>query len=80
MAMIQLQIISGIAKGLTRSADSLLVLDESPEDIAEAERMSIARSDPRAVKLREDIFAAIRRTVELWSSDASVCDVSVSCL
>jgi hypothetical protein len=32
----QLQTLSGVAKGLTRMQDSLLILDESSEDRAEA--------------------------------------------
>ncbi|KAG1853381.1 hypothetical protein F4604DRAFT_2044461 [Suillus subluteus] len=35
----QLQTLSGVAKGLTRMQDSLLILDESPEERAEAERL-----------------------------------------
>lgn len=38
--------------------------------------MALAREDPRMAKLRQDIFAAISRTLELWSTDASVSDVS----
>ncbi|KAG1744571.1 armadillo-type protein [Suillus paluster] len=38
----QLQTLSGVAKGLTRTQDSLLILDESPEERAEAERLQRA--------------------------------------
>ena len=42
---------------------------------AEAEKIGLARDDPRATKLREVIFAAIRGVVELWSVDAGVGNV-----
>ncbi|KAI6009284.1 armadillo-type protein [Pisolithus marmoratus] len=50
--ILQLQTLTGISKGLTRTTDSLLVLEEN----------------------REDIFNAIRSTIEVWSGDASVSD------
>ena len=68
---------SGVAKGLTRTLDGLSVL-ESESDLnmqAEAEKIRLARDDPRATKLREVIFAAIRGIVELWSVDAGVGNV-----
>ncbi|KAF9237195.1 armadillo-type protein [Melanogaster broomeanus] len=74
VAIVQLQTLSGVAKGLTRSADSLLIIDETPAERADAERLRQARDDYRMVKLREDLFAAVRSTVELWSTDASVSD------
>lgn len=47
--------------------------DESdPQYQAEVEAIKVAREDVRAVKLRENIFAAIRAVVELWSADASI--------
>jgi hypothetical protein len=69
--------LSGIAKGLTRTPEGLSVLeDESDLGVqAEAERIRLARDDPRATKLREAIFAAIRGVVELWSVDAGVGNV-----
>ncbi|KIN96655.1 hypothetical protein M404DRAFT_931992 [Pisolithus tinctorius Marx 270] len=73
--ILQLQTLTGVSKGLTRTTDSLLVLEESsPADQAEAERLQRARNDYRMVKLREDIFNAIRSTIEVWSGDASVSD------
>jgi hypothetical protein len=69
--------LSGVAKGLTRTFDGLLVLEcESDLNVqAEAEKIRLARDDPRATKLREVIFAAIRGVVELWSVDAGVGNV-----
>ena len=68
---------SGVAKGLTRTLDGLSVLEsESDSNMqAEAEKIRLARDDPKATKLREVIFAAIRGVVELWSVDAGVGNV-----
>ena len=68
---------SGVAKGLTRTLDCLSVLEgESYSNVqAEAEKIKLARDDPRATKLREVVFAAIRGVVELWSVDAGVGNV-----
>ena len=72
--IIQLQTLSGIAKGLTRTADSLF-FDEDPNEQLETGRMGRAREDPRMVKLRNAMFSAIRTTLEYWSTDAGVSDV-----
>ncbi|KAG9308679.1 armadillo-type protein [Chiua virens] len=74
VAIIQLQTLSGVAKGLTRTADTLLIIDETPVERAEAERLRRARDDYRMVKLRENLYAATRSSFELWSTDASVSD------
>jgi len=74
---VNLVTLSGVAKGLTRTLDGLSVL-ENESDLnmqAEAEKIRAARDDPRATKLREVIFAAIRDVVELWSVDAGVGNV-----
>ncbi len=77
MAVQQLETLTGVARGLTRVTDSLLALDDSPEVQAAIGDMNRAREDERVLKLREAILSAIRGTVELWSTDASVCDVSI---
>ncbi|CDO75722.1 hypothetical protein BN946_scf184493.g20 [Trametes cinnabarina] len=74
MAVQQLETLTGVSRGLTRVNDSLLALDDSPEVQAALEEMNRAREDHRVVKLREGILSAIRGTVELWSTDASVSD------
>ena len=74
MIIIQLQTLSGVAKGLTRTADSLF-FDESPTEQLQTGRMERARADPRMVKLRDDMFSAISTTLEYWSTDAGVSDV-----
>lgn len=74
MTIIQLQTLTGVAKGLTRTADSLF-FDESPTEQLETGRMARAREDPRMVKLRDSMFSAISTTLEYWSTDAAVSDV-----
>ncbi|KAI0937932.1 hypothetical protein AcW1_002387 [Taiwanofungus camphoratus] len=74
VAIQQLETISGIAKGLTGTTDSLLVLDDSPATQEETKQMKHARDDPRMIRIREVVLGAIRRTVELWSTDAGVSD------
>lgn len=71
----QLQTLSGVAKGLTRATDSSLGFDESPQEKAEVERMQRAREDVRMIKLRESMFSLIRSAVDLWSTDASITGV-----
>ncbi|KAG1808060.1 armadillo-type protein [Suillus subaureus] len=70
----QLQTLSGVAKGLTRTQDSLLILDESPEERAEAERLQRARDNYTMAKVREDLFNTIRNVATFWSTDAGVSD------
>ncbi|TFK19652.1 ARM repeat-containing protein [Coprinopsis marcescibilis] len=70
--ILQLEILSGIAKGLTRTNESLYYDEESAETVSETEQIKIAREDPRIVKLREDIFVSIRNVVEIWSVDAEI--------
>jgi hypothetical protein len=74
-AILQLQTLTGVAKGLTRMADPIIVLEESDDDEAQAARMRSAYEDPRMIGLRTSIFTAMRGTVDLWSMDASVSDV-----
>lgn len=74
MAVQQLETISGVARGLTRTSDSLLVLDESPEVQMLAQQMQQARADPRTVNLRQGLLDAIRKVVDIWCADASISD------
>lgn len=71
----QLQTIAGVARGLTRTSESLLIFDDSPDIQQELESMKRAREDQRAVQLRAAIFDGIRRSIDLWSTDASVSNV-----
>lgn len=77
MAVQQLETISGVARGLTRTSDSLLVLDESPEVQKLAQQMQQARADPRTVNLRQGLLDAIRKVVDIWCADASISDVRI---
>ncbi|TFK73053.1 ARM repeat-containing protein [Pluteus cervinus] len=70
-AILQLDILSGVAKGLTRTSD-VNSTDDSPELQAELKKIEAARENPQIVKLRDDIYAAIRHIMELWSTDAEV--------
>ena len=74
--MQQLQTIAGVARGLTRTNESLLIFDDSPDIQKELEQMKHARQDQRVVRIREAILDGIRRTVNLWSTDATVGNVS----
>ncbi|KIP05962.1 hypothetical protein PHLGIDRAFT_36173 [Phlebiopsis gigantea 11061_1 CR5-6] len=72
VAVQQFQTIAGVARGLTRTNDSLLIFDDSPDTQKELERMKTARDDPRVVRLRDTILDGIRRSIDLWSTDASI--------
>ncbi|KAJ6620534.1 armadillo-type protein [Mycena sp. CBHHK59/15] len=69
--ILQLEILAGIARGLTRTTDPLLSLDDGA-DGSEAELVREARAHPRTVALREALFEAIQRIADLWSEDAEV--------
>ncbi|KZT68569.1 ARM repeat-containing protein [Daedalea quercina L-15889] len=74
IAIQQLVTVTGVAKGLTRTTDSLLIIDETPEAQEENKQMVQARDDPRMSRLREGLLAAIRRLVDFWTEDAIVSD------
>jgi len=73
LAIQQLQILSGVAKGLTRTSDPT-GFENSPV-AEELESMQRARDDIRVVRLREEMLRAIQGAVELWSTDAEVSEV-----
>lgn len=77
MVILQLQTLTGVAKGLTWINESILDFEDTPETKARFEDTQNASADPRIVRVREVMLDGIRRTVELWSSDAGVADVSV---
>ncbi|KAJ6541009.1 hypothetical protein DFH09DRAFT_1394943 [Mycena vulgaris] len=70
-AILQLEILAGVAKGLTRTADPM-AFDEDESGGAEADAVRAAREDPRTGALRGALFDAIARVAELWSADAEV--------
>jgi hypothetical protein len=73
LATQQLQTLSGVAKGLTRTSDSAGFETFPAAD--EVERMQRARDDIRMVQLRERMLHAIQGAVELWSTDAGISEV-----
>jgi hypothetical protein len=78
LAIQQLDTLSGVAKGLTRLADGILIFfdrDQEEEQNGQLELIHRARDDLRMIKLREQIFGALRVVVELWSTDAEVAAV-----
>ncbi|KAJ7661997.1 hypothetical protein DFH06DRAFT_363441 [Mycena polygramma] len=70
-AILQLEILAGVAKGLTRTADPS-AFDEDDNGGAEAEAVRAAREDPRTGAMRAALFDAIAQVAELWSADAEV--------
>ncbi|KAJ6522588.1 hypothetical protein B0H19DRAFT_655372 [Mycena capillaripes] len=70
-AILQLEILAGVAKGLTRTADPL-AFDEEEGGGEEAEAVRAAREDPRTGAMRAALFDAISQVAELWSADAEV--------
>lgn len=75
--MQQILVLSGVNRGLTRTAESILGIDATSEEQVAAEQMKRARDDPRVIRLREAILDAIRRSIELWSTDASISSVGL---
>jgi hypothetical protein len=77
MAIQQLDTLSGVAKGLTRLTDGILIFSEHDEEQdAQLDTIHRARDDLRMIKLRDSIFVALRGVVDLWSTDAEVAAVS----
>ncbi|KAJ7095461.1 armadillo-type protein [Mycena crocata] len=70
-AILQLEILAGVAKGLTRTQDPL-AFDEEDSGGAEADAVRAAREDPRTGAMRGALFDAIARVAELWSADSEV--------
>lgn len=77
MAILQLQTLTGCAKGLTRTSDVLFAFDDNAQDKAEFERLQRARDEPRMVRLREAIMEGVRGVMALWSGDATTADVGL---
>jgi len=76
MVILQLEILSGVSKGLTRSTEGLYGDDdEDPAVQAELEKLRIAREDPRMQRIREETFSSIQRIFDIWSMDAEISHV-----
>ena len=72
-----LETLAGIAKGLTRTVDGMILLEDEtdPSYQAEACKIKQAREDARILTLRNNIFSVIKGVVELWSADAAIAQV-----
>ncbi|KAJ7604267.1 armadillo-type protein [Roridomyces roridus] len=70
-AILQLDMLTGIAKGLTRATD-VMAFDDDDGGGVEGAAVRVAREDQRTVAIREALFQAIARVAELWSADAEV--------
>ncbi|KAK0191557.1 hypothetical protein F5146DRAFT_1001348 [Armillaria mellea] len=64
LVILQLEMLVGISKGLTRATDDLSGLDEDSEVQQILERVNLARRNDWIARLREAILAAIGRCVE----------------
>lgn len=75
ICILQLEALTGIAKGLTRiSTFSDGLSDEGSDDEKEIQEIEAARQDPRMLQLRENILSAIRGCVEAFH-DAEIAQV-----
>lgn len=75
ICVLQLETLTGIAKGLTRiSAFGDGLSDEEPGDDKELQSIEAARQDPRMVQLRENILNAVRGCVDIFR-DAEIAQV-----
>ena len=76
MAILQIQTLTGCAKGLTRTSDVLFSYEDGDaKEKEEYEKLLRAREDPRMVRLRESITQAIQGIMAIWSGDATTADV-----
>jgi hypothetical protein len=79
IAIQQLDTLTGVAKGLTRLAEGILIFSEQDEEQdGQLDVINRAREDLRMIKLRDSIFGALRGVVDLWSTDVEVAAVSLS--
>lgn len=78
IAIQQLDTLSGVAKGLTKSMDGILIFSEQEDEEhhGQLDAINRAREDLRMIKLRDSIFGSLRGVVDLWSTDAEVAAVS----
>lgn len=73
--MQQLQALTGVAKGLTRTSDTLFAYEDEEEINAALEAIENARDDPRMVNIQDAILEGIRAVTLQWSTDATTADV-----
>ncbi|PFH48182.1 hypothetical protein AMATHDRAFT_66058 [Amanita thiersii Skay4041] len=72
LAILHLEALSGIAKGLTRTTEDAFGLESDPTIQAESENVSNARENLKMITLREEIYGTLRNIVDLWSTDAGI--------
>ncbi|KAF8694667.1 hypothetical protein AX14_001961 [Amanita brunnescens Koide BX004] len=72
MAILHLETLSGISKGLTRTNEDGFGTEDDPAVQAELEKVNKARDDLRMIKIREDIYGILRSVVDFWSTDAGI--------
>jgi hypothetical protein len=73
--ILQLEILSGVAKGLTHIVEGYSF--EGELEPAELDKINLARQDMRMVKVREGVFGVVRNVVEIWSADVGVGHVRI---
>ena len=75
MAILHLETLSGISKGLTRTNEDGFGTEDDPAVQAELEKINKARDDLRMIKIREEIYGILRNVVDFWSTDAGISHV-----
>lgn len=77
LAVIQIETLRGVAKGLTRTHDGMAAFEDSPDVQAEVDKMKRAREEPRMVRLRKDVLDVLFGVIDVWSTDMEVSSVSL---
>ncbi|KAF9495545.1 ARM repeat-containing protein [Pleurotus eryngii] len=72
LAVIQIETLRGVAKGLTRTHDGMAAFEDSPDVQAEVDKMKRAREEPRMVQLRKDVLDVLSGVIDVWSTDMEV--------
>lgn len=78
MAILHLETLSGISKGLTRTNEDGFGTEDDAAAQEELEKIKKARDDLRMIKIREDIYAILRNVVDFWSTDAGISHVRLA--
>lgn len=77
MAILHLETLSGIARGLTKMNEDALGAEDDPAIQVELEKIRKAREDLRTIKVRENVYGVLRNVVDIWSTDAGISHVSL---
>ncbi|KAM6503852.1 hypothetical protein JOM56_000795 [Amanita muscaria] len=65
MAVLHLETLAGVARGLTRINEDVFDTDDDPVVKEELEKIQNARVDLRMIKIREDIYGILRSAGQL---------------